>query len=56
MRCDALSTDDQPGNLLSWDGLMQAASTNFLQTPSLNITGESRHRLKIFGSKFSFNV
>lgn len=56
MRCDALSTDDQPGNLLSWDELMQTASINFLQTLSLIITGESRHWLKIFGSKFSFKV
>lgn len=56
MRCAASSTDDQPGNWLSWDGLMQAASTNFLQTPFLIITGESRHRLEIFDSKISFNI
>ena len=55
MRRAALSTDDHPGNLLSWDGFMQAASTNFLQTPFLIITG-SRHRLEIFGSKISFNI
>lgn len=56
MRRAALSTDDHPGNLLSWDGFMQAASANFLQTPSLIIAGESRHGLEIFGSKISFNV
>lgn len=56
MRRAALSTDDHPGNLLSWDGFMQAASTNFLQTPSLIITGESRHGLEILGSKISFNI
>jgi len=46
-----LSTDNQPGNLVSWDGFMQAASTNFLQTPFLIITGKSRHRLEILAVK-----
>lgn len=52
----ALNTDDQPGNWLSWDGLMQAAYANFLQTPLLTITGECRDRIKILGSKISCNM
>ena len=53
MQSAVLSTDNQPGNLVSWDGFMQSASTNFLQTPFLIITGKSRHRLEILAVKLA---